>query len=179
MIAFVRYTTGLGDAAIYARLRNAVGEFWDFVGLAWVTPITTDCKAFLTEYTDGDPSTSYFSANIVVPADDVYAIEVVLASDGTVLGFESTRDAIIRGGYVPETGLVVADGSNSILSFKTDLASTTDNYCVPNFVKFIDGALINQTRKIAGYGGTSKLLLVTSGFTEIPTAGDRFVIINQ
>jgi hypothetical protein len=48
-------------------------------------------------------------------------------------------------------------------------------------VKFIAGALINQVKKIAtpGYGGTSKLMLVTSGFTEIPTAGDRFIIINQ
>jgi hypothetical protein len=80
-----------------------------------------------------------------------------------------------------ESGTVVTDANNSIISFKTDLASTTDNYCSGSFVKFTSGALINQTKKIAtpGYGGTSKLMLVTAGFTEIPTAGDRFIIINQ
>jgi len=175
MIAFVRYTSGLGDAALYARIRNATGQFWDFVALSWGV-IGTDCKAFLTEYADSDPSTSYYAAEIIVPFNGVFCIEIVVDSTSLVLGYESTRDA---GVDVPETGLVATDASNSIISFKTDLPSTTDDYCVPNFVKFIDGALINQTRKIAGYGGTSKLMLVTSGFTEIPTVGDRFVIINQ
>jgi hypothetical protein len=178
MIAFVRYTVGLGNAALYARIRNEIGEFWDFVGLEWVTPITADCKQFLTEYADSDPATSYFSKEIFVPFNGVFCIEIVVDSTSLVIGYESTRDA---GADVPETGLVVADASNSIISFKTDLPSTTDNYCSGSFVKFITGALINQVKKIAspGYGGTSKLMLVTAGFTEIPTAGDRFIIINQ
>jgi hypothetical protein len=175
MIAFVRYTTGLGDAALYARVRNATGQFWDFVALSWGV-IGTDCKAFLTEYADSDPTTSYYAAEIVVPFNGVFCIEIVVDSTSLVIGYESTKDAAAD---VPETGLAVADASNSIISFKTDLPSTTDSYCVGSFVKFIDGALINQTRKISGYGGTSKLMLVTSGFTEIPTAGDRFIIINQ
>jgi len=175
MIAFVRYTTGLGDAALYARIRNATGQFWDFVALSWGV-IGTDCKAFLTEYADSDPATSYFAAEIIVPFNGVFCIEIVVDSTSLVIGYESTKDAAAD---VPETGLAVADASNSIISFKTDLPSTTDSYCVGSFVKFIDGALINQTRKISGYGGTSKLMLVTSGFTEIPTAGDRFIIINQ
>jgi hypothetical protein len=177
MIAFVRYTTGLGNAALYARIRNATGQFWDFVALTWGV-IGTDCKKFLTEYADSDPSTSYYSKEIVVPSAAIYCIEIVVNSTSLVLGYESTKDA---GADVPETGLVVADGSNSIIRFKTDLPSTTDNYCSGSFVKFTTGALINQVRKIAtpGYGGTSKLMLVTSGFTAIPTVGDRFIIINQ
>ena len=78
-----------------------------------------------------------------------------------------------------ETGTVQTDAANSTISFKTDLASTTDSYCVGSFVKFTSGALINQTRKITRYGGTSKLMLVTAGFTATPTAGDTFIIINQ
>jgi hypothetical protein len=177
MIAFVRYTTGLGDAALYARIRNATGQFWDFVALSWGV-IGTDCKAFLAEYADSDPATSYFAAEIVVPFNGVFCIEIVVDSTSLVIGYESTKDAAAD---VPETGLVVADASNSIISFKTDLPSTTDNYCSGSFVKFIAGALINQVKKIAtpGYGGTSKMMLVTDGFTEIPTAGDRFIIINQ
>jgi len=78
-----------------------------------------------------------------------------------------------------ESGTVQADAANSIISFKTGLSSTTDSYCVGSFVKFTSGTLINQTRKISGYGGTSKLIQVTSGFTEIPAVGDTFIIINQ
>jgi len=80
-----------------------------------------------------------------------------------------------------ESGTVVTDASNSIISFKTDLSSTVDGYCNGSFVKFTSGALINQTKKIStpGYGGTSKLIQVTSGFTEIPAVGDTFIIINQ
>lgn len=177
MIAFVRYTSGLGNSALYARIRNATGQFWDFVALTWGA-IGTNCKEFLTEYADSDPSTSYYSKEIVVPSASIYCIEVAVNSTSLVIGYESTKDAAAD---VPETGLVVTDASNSIISFKTDLPSTTDNYCSGSFVKFITGALVNQVRKIAtpGYGGTSKLLLVTSGFTAIPTAGDRFIIINQ
>jgi hypothetical protein len=50
---------------------------------------------------------------------------------------------------------------------------------VGSFVKFTSGALINQTRKITGYGGTSKLILVSTGFTATPAVGDTFIIINQ
>jgi len=175
MIAFVRYTTGLGDAELYARVRNATGQFWDFVALSWGV-IGTDCKAFLTEYADSDPSTSYYSAEILVPFNGVFCVEIVVDSTSLVIGYESTKDAAAD---VPETGLVATDASNSIISFKTDLPSTIDSYCVGSFVKFITGNCINQTRKIAGYGGTSKLMLVTTGFTEIPADGDRFIIINQ
>jgi hypothetical protein len=79
----------------------------------------------------------------------------------------------------PLGGAVVSDASNSIISFKTDLASTVDGYCIGSFLKFTTGNCINQVRKISNYGGTSKLLLVTSGFTEIPAVADKFIIINQ
>lgn len=175
MIAFVRYTSGLGNAALYARIRNATGQFWDFVALTWGV-IGTNCKQFLTEYADSDPTTSYYAKNVVLPSPLVYCIEVVVDSTSLVIGYESTRDA---GAYTPDEGVVATDASNSIISFKTNLPSAEDNYCVPNFIKFITGACVNQTRKISGYGGTSKLLLVTSGFTDIPADGDRFIIINQ
>ena len=78
-----------------------------------------------------------------------------------------------------ETGTVQTDANNSIITFNSGLASTTNDYCAGSFVKFTSGNLINQTRKIQSYGGTSKLILVTSGFTEVPTVGDKFIIINQ
>jgi hypothetical protein len=175
MIAFVRYTTGLGDAAIYSRLRNATGQFWDFVALSWGV-IGADCKQFLTEYADSDPTTSYYAKEIVVPSATILCIEVVVDSTSLVLGYESTRDA---GGYSPDTGAVVASGGNTAQSFVTDLASSVGNYCVGSFLKFISGTLINQVRRITAYNGTSKVVALSSAFTAIPTAADKFIIINQ
>mgnify|MGYP001172714798 FL=1 len=176
MIAFVRYTSGLGNSAIYARLRDGVGKFWDFVGLAWVTPITTNCKQYMTEYTDSDPATSYYAKEIVVPSATILCIEVVLNSTSLVLGYESTRDA---GGYSPDAGVVVTDAGNTAQAFKTDLASAVTSYCVGSYLKFISGALINQTRRISAYNGTAKTVTLSSAFTTIPTVADKFIIINQ
>jgi len=78
-----------------------------------------------------------------------------------------------------ESGTVVTDANNSIISFNSGLASTIDSYCAGSFVKFTSGNCINQTRRISSYGGTSKMILVSSGFTETPAAGDKFIIINQ
>lgn len=88
-------------------------------------------------------------------------------------------DAMAAGVGVLETGTVQTDAANSIVSFKTNLASAIDGYCIGSFVKFTSGNCINQTRKITGYGGTSKLMQVSTGFTEIPAVGDAFIIINQ
>jgi len=133
-----------------------------------------------------EENTTYGQLSVVLSAAEMNgdAIWIYIVDDtagcvpftATIYTAASTQDELA---LAPETGTVVADASNSIISFKTDLASTTDSYCVGSFVKFTSGVLINQVRKISGFGGTSKLMLVTSGFTAIPTAGDRFIVINQ
>jgi len=90
LIAFIRNTSGLGNAAIYTRLRNATGQFWDFVGVVWSATLTANCKQFLTEYADADPTTAYYSKAVTIPTDDVYSVEVVLDSTSLVLGYEGT-----------------------------------------------------------------------------------------
>lgn len=105
MIAFQRYTSGEGNASIYVRLRNAVGAFWDFVGLVWVTPITVNCKQFLMEVADGDPIQSFYVKNIVIPVTDIYAIESVRDASGEVLGYDSTISEYVAS--LPKAGSVI------------------------------------------------------------------------
>jgi hypothetical protein len=119
-------------------------------------------------------------------APDNTSIAAILVDTGTTIPEAMALDATVAKEATLvasmgnlETGLVVADGLNSIISFKTDLASAVDSYCIGSFVKFTSGNVINQVKKISGYGGTSKLMLVTSGFTAIPDTGASFVIINQ
>ena len=78
-----------------------------------------------------------------------------------------------------EQGVVATDASNAANAFKTDLLSTTNDYCKDSFLKFVSGALVNQTRRILSYNGTSKVLTVTSAFTGIPADGVEFFIVNQ
>lgn len=162
------------------RLNDADGTFTavpadPYLSLAedWVIKWLYEVSESRTAWNDGRYKAFVYLQNDVAPDPPNDALLDLL--DFWILG-----DLIAN--TVPwESGTVQSDALNSIISFKTDLPSTTDNYCSGSFVKFTSGALINQTKKIAtpGYGGTSKLMLVTSGFTEIPTVGDRFIIINQ
>ncbi len=52
---YIRYIKGLGDTGIYTRLRDASGNFWDFVALEWTDTLDADCKVYFIEYPDDDP----------------------------------------------------------------------------------------------------------------------------
>ena len=94
MIFYIRYTQGLGDAAIYTRLRNDEGEFWDFTNLVWVVYETVDCQISLLEHDDGDSVDSLYSAPASLPAGGPWVEETVLASNNRVLGYDNTSVAV-------------------------------------------------------------------------------------
>jgi len=78
-----------------------------------------------------------------------------------------------------EISIVLADAGNGATSFKTELESATNGYCVGSYLKFASGALVNQVRRISAYNGTSKVVTVSSAFTAVPAEYDEFYIINQ
>jgi len=94
MLFYIRYTAGLGDAAIYTRLRNTTGQFWDFSGLAWVATETPACQVWLLERDDGDAVDSLYSAPATLPAGGPWVEEAILASNNRVLGYDNTSVAI-------------------------------------------------------------------------------------
>ncbi len=90
MIASIRYNKNAGNAAIYSRLRNVTGLFWNFSTLAWVTPEVTACRVYLSEIQDSDPAESLYAADVLIPTGGPWIIEAVLAVTGACMGGEAT-----------------------------------------------------------------------------------------
>lgn len=90
------------------------------------------------------------------------------------------NDDILINVIAPEftTGTVVADGSNTATTFKTDLTSTNNNHWNDVFIEITSGTLSGQAKKITAYDGTTKFV-TTAGFTGTPAAGVTFNIINK
>lgn len=76
-------------------------------------------------------------------------------------------------------GAVVADDSNTASTFKTSLASSTNDTFTRAWIKFISGNLADQVSRISAYNGATKFITVTDAFTGAPSEGDDFVIINE
>jgi hypothetical protein len=74
---------------------------------------------------------------------------------------------------------VATDAGNGATSFKTDLTSTVDSYCVGSYLKVASGTLINEVRRISAYNGTSKVVTLSSALTATPADGVEFYIVNQ
>jgi len=89
MLFFVRTTKGLGDAAVYARLKNTSGEYWDFSALTWVAVENVNCKVLLFEHADSDTLESLYMTDAPIPAGGPWIEEAVHVSDGEVIAFDN------------------------------------------------------------------------------------------
>lgn len=78
-------------------------------------------------------------------------------------------------------GAVVADGSNSATSFKTDLTSSTNDQVINRLIYFraTAAAVGGQAFKIGDYDGTTKFITAANPeqLSTTPTAGDPFIIL--
>lgn len=90
MLVPIRYIKGAGNAAIYLRVRNSPGNFWDFVGLGWLANETADCRKFFAEHPDSDTAESLYIVDVTLPISGPWIIEAVLVIDNSVLGAETT-----------------------------------------------------------------------------------------
>lgn len=77
-----------------------------------------------------------------------------------------------------KSAAVVADGSNSATTFKTDLTDSVNETWTYCFLVFITGTLAGQVRKVTAYNGTTKFVTVDA-FTATPTDGDKFALVNS
>ena len=87
MLATIRYTKGLGNAALYVRATDdsVPPQFWSWGGAIWVASDTSPVRTFLTECADADPLESAYKAN-VFPPPTATLLEYVRVSDGKVIG---------------------------------------------------------------------------------------------
>lgn len=87
MNIFIRYNKGQGNLALFARIRNVLGQYLNNDGINWSNTEATWTKAFLTEKQDNDPLESLYIGDIHKVANTL--IEVVEASTGLVIATES------------------------------------------------------------------------------------------
>lgn len=106
-------------------------------------------------------------------------------NDNTIIGVR-----LIKATYVTQylfariddsnvIGAVEASGSNTALSFQTDLASDEANGHREAWCCFLDGELIDQVRKVTSYDQATGVLGFAVAFSQAPTAADHFILINK
>jgi hypothetical protein len=78
-----------------------------------------------------------------------------------------------------KTGTVVADGSNSATTFKTDMTETSNEHWKESFILITSGTLTGAARKIDGFVAATDFVTVTPAFPSTPANGVTFAIINR
>lgn len=98
------YDKGLGNAALYASINPAEGQFWDWSALAWSETLTANCQAFMAEFDDTSPTTSYYiSGEITPPSGGPWIIKVstALALENVPVGTVIATDLVLTGPPAP------------------------------------------------------------------------------
>jgi hypothetical protein len=78
--------------------------------------------------------------------------------------------------YLPSF-TVVADGSNSATTFKTDRTETQNDAFVSALIRWRSGTLKYQIQKVSAYNGTTKFVTVASAFTGTAPTGAKGVFL--
>jgi hypothetical protein len=141
MIATRRFQKGLGDSAIYLRIRRgtAAGGYWNFGSEDWDAVETGACRTFLTEQADSDPIKSRYLAEFDSPAEECVA-EIVRLADGEVLADDLT---VLTSGTVgvqaalPVIGVGLRDNA---LCTAAAFAGDTGNADADTAVRYINAA---------------------------------------
>lgn len=77
------------------------------------------------------------------------------------------------------TGAVVADGSNTATTFKTDLTQTEVDHWKNAFLKFTSGTLKGQVQRVSAFNPTTDFITMETAFTTAPTVTDTFELVNE
>lgn len=95
-----------------------------------------------------------------------------------LLNFNSANE--VKSAQQFPTGVIVADGGNTALTFKTDRTEGVNDFWINgSWIQFTSGSLLGQTRQITGYNGTTKFITVGATLTSVPSAADAFKILNE
>ena len=70
--------------------------------------------------------------------------------------------------------VVVADGGNTALTFKTDLPTKADGFYNDQVVHGVSGGNATATKVIENYIGATGFIILDEAFTETPSADDEF-----
>jgi hypothetical protein len=181
MVHITNDDAGLYDLELTAAQTNYVGRA--FLSINYVTdhvPVFHEFMILPANVYDALMGTDKLDVNTAEvngtaqTAGDLAAL--VNTVDGVVDAVKLKTDTIPSVTVV--TGTVQTDAGNSATSFKTDLASTTNDQWKDALIVFTSGSLAGQVKKITAYNGTTKVV-TTGAFTGTPSASDAFVLINK
>lgn len=124
MQAFIRYTRGLGNAALGVRVTSLTGAYWNFVTLGWDALESLDTAYNLTEYAGSDPNESTYTRTLVLPSAVIVSegfVEIFVKGTGEVIGQESlsyfrTQAAVNALEFNPDGDLVVGVNLDSVIT---------------------------------------------------------------
>lgn len=101
-----------------------------------------------------------------------------LKAAGASIHSATVRVLAALANYTPPVGAVVADGSNTASTFKTNRTEATDDHWKDALLLFTSGSLAGQVKKISGYNGTTKFVTMIAAFTGAPSGADTFLLVN-
>lgn len=76
-----------------------------------------------------------------------------------------------------DSGAVVADAGNGAATFMTNLSSATDDKYINRWLKMTSGPISGEQRRISDYNGTTKVVTLSSAFTDTPGATETFILL--
>lgn len=131
--------------------------------------------AAATQQSDG----SYYVELAAAELDTLGSLRVKIEKTGCRLAWvDAWVDAVTP--QLAVAAAVAADGSNSTTTFKTDLASSVNDFYNGDYILFVSSSALNgQVRKVVDYVGSTKFVTVSPPTTVAPTSGDKFVLINH
>lgn len=151
------------------------GSFITQIAKAGATSLSTVVRT-VTEIGSGLYNVAFTSADSDTPGP----FSPVFSATGCVTVDNFDIKVVENGRDSYPQGAVVADGGNTILTFKTNLVQVTLDYWIDAFIVMTSGNYKDQVKKITGYDGTTKFISVEApGFTGAPAGGDTFDIINR
>lgn len=74
-------------------------------------------------------------------------------------------------------GAVVADGSNTSSTFKTDLTESATDHWKDALLVFFTGTLAGQVKKVGAFNPTTDFITTVTAYTAAPSAADRFMLV--
>lgn len=115
--------------------------------------------------------------------DDIQgrSLTVGTNNDKSAYDLSVTERAAITASILPSPrriGSVLFSGANSTLTFATTLSAAKDNTFVDMWLLFTSGANVDQVKRITASNVAAVTVTVEKAFTDIPSAGDTFILLN-
>jgi len=166
---FNRLVSGLGNTGVYVRIINTGGNYYNFISSLWDVSEGANNRFFLNEYADYS-STSLYAANVPIPLNGPYQVEVVLFSDFSIVQwFVSPADPAPQGEAEILAQEFVDELNNNIIILENNLISAINsmNLSVSNNLDLLLSSvygLNNLSNTIFDYVYGNKILINKNTF---------------